>query len=73
MHYINYASGATRWVTQIDIKVLASQFYTNSVVSVIDTEKKRMLIRSKEGIAWMPIPELEQPTDEEIEKFKEIS
>ena len=71
MYFINYTSGATRWCKELDIKLLMSQFSTNSIISVVDSEKTRMLVRTKEGIGWVDLPEVETPTEEEIKAFEE--
>ena len=71
MYFLNYNTGASRWLDKLDLKFILPQFQTGSIVNIIDAENKQMMIVNKDGLAWVPIIEVEVPTDEEIAQFNE--
>lgn len=66
MYLINYSTGAIRWETDIKLNNFIHLLTTGVVVSIVDVDNKRALIRSKEDIGWAAIPELEKFSDEEL-------
>lgn len=70
MYLYNYNTGAVRWSDELDIKNVTPLLATRVLVGVIDVEKKRALILDQENnLGWADIPEMENPTDEEIAKL----
>ena len=71
MYILNYSTGAVQWAGDIDLRSAISMLNAGALISVVDTSKKRALIRAGEAesmnIGWANIPEFAAIDDKEIE------
>ena len=71
MYFINYNTGACQYTDEQDLQGWVKLLTTGVVVSVLDAENKRALIKTPENqIGWAEIPKEEKFPEEEIEKLK---
>lgn len=70
MYLINYNTGAVQYSTAKDLSEWVNGLSTGTIVTIIDVEAKKALIKSADNeIGWVDIPEKKVYSDEELEKL----
>lgn len=69
-YLINYITGAVQYADDLQLSEFVNGLTTGTILTVIDVENKRALIKNGENVGWAEIPKKKFFTGEELEELK---